>query len=96
MWWWRKVRKAQISQAVQDECERFGEQIISFALAGAPENAQPALRGMLHDRSRDETIAWLTEQRDRAERARQRTETVEIAILIFVAVETVLTLISFF
>jgi hypothetical protein len=32
MWWWRKVRRADISQALRDELEMFGETVIAGAV----------------------------------------------------------------
>lgn len=100
MWWWRKIRRADISQALRDELEMFGETVIAGALTMTyDEPDQPKgvvlvrIHGFSFTRSRlyelvsahrDEALAWLREKRDMAERKEQRGETVEIAILVFV------------
>jgi hypothetical protein len=33
MWWWRKVRRADISQEDRDRFERYGETVVALLLA---------------------------------------------------------------
>jgi hypothetical protein len=33
MWWWRKVRKAKISEDLRTRFERFGEDVLAHGLA---------------------------------------------------------------
>jgi beta-lactamase regulating signal transducer with metallopeptidase domain len=84
MWWWRKVRRAEISDKLRTDFERYGETMIALALAN------PAIAdysGSFFAQIKNEhkaALDWLTERRDIHERREDRLETVEIAILIFV------------
>jgi hypothetical protein len=89
LWWWRKVRPAAIPQNLRDQFEQFGEDVLAGALAAGQESEpQPELASLLRQH-RQSLWLWLTERRDIADRQRQRTETVEIAILVFVIVGVV-------
>jgi len=86
MWWrWRKVRPANIPADLRDELERYGELAVATALARGFDVPTSPMFTLVRDR-RDDTLAWLTERRDIAERKEQRLETVEWAILIFLIV----------
>ena len=86
MWWWRKLRKANITDDQRTEFERFGEGVLAQAFAvGAARTQGPDLLNVLQ-RDRAPLLAWLTERRDIHERKEDRLETVEWAILIFVIV----------
>jgi hypothetical protein len=94
MWCWRKVRRAHISQEDRDKFERYGETVVAL-LVGSELTDQPdehtsiVVGGFMlkkHIVNADEAAAWLTERADLAERREDRLETVEWAVLIFVAV----------
>jgi hypothetical protein len=89
MWWWRKVRRANISTALRDELERSGEAVLAHALA-VPMDVPSSPLHKFRFEERKAAEEWLTEQRDIAERHRQIAETVEIAILVFVVFGVVL------
>jgi len=85
MWWWRKVRYANIPAELRDRFEAYGEDVLAHALAvggGSPEQGVELMS--LIPQKRAEIMAWLMERRDLAERREQRLETWELAILIFV------------
>ena len=86
MWWWRKVRRADIPEHLRTQFERYGEDVLAHALAvGAhPTQGPELLNIMAGDRS--PIMAWLTERQDIHERREDRLETAEWAILIFVIV----------
>lgn len=98
MWWWRKVRKAQISKPDRDLFERYGEPVIGNVLAGAScptaPDLQPIIPGniCLPENPGKCTAArdWLTECRDAHERREQRLEFVEWAVLLFILFEILL------
>jgi hypothetical protein len=86
MWWWRKVRVANIAPDLRRRFEAYGENVVALAVAN-PEIAQgggdlPNLVRMNYALAMD----WLTERRDLHERREDRLETVEWAILIAVIV----------
>lgn len=94
-WWWRKVRYADISQDLRNSLERYGENVVSFALGAGVSpgshgismgNASPTdiTLQLLIQKNRDHVLAWLTERRDLAEKREQRVETLEWAVLAFV------------
>jgi len=86
MWWWRKVRRANIPDNSRDWFERYGEVVIAQALATSYAGSDPSsLSGFVFQR-RDDAANWLTERRDIHERKEDRLETVEWAILVFVVV----------
>ena len=85
MWWWRKIRRADISRQLRDRFEEIGEQALSMALSASGANiyAQGAAMVTLLQESRGQITAWLRERADVAARREDRLETVEWAILIF-------------
>lgn len=83
MWWWRKVRRANISQDLRDELERIGETVIIGGLVLAPDMPSSFLHTFV-TQHREGALAWLTERRDIETRHEDRVETVEWAILVFV------------
>lgn len=87
MWWWRKVRHADIPQELRDRFETYGENVLASALAvGANTPGQGVeLVGLIQQKRREMT-EWLMEKRDIAERREQRLETAEWAILVFVVI----------
>jgi hypothetical protein len=92
MWWWRKVRRADISKELRDRFEQYGEHALVMAITapGSTLYAQGAEMVKLVQESRAQITAWLKERTDRTARREDRLETVEWAILIF-AVAGVLT-----
>ena len=91
MWWWRRVRKAQIPPEVRDLFERHGENVIGMVLAGGFNPAAPDLQGIY----RNETLKafatqWLTERGDAHEQREQRLETLEWAIVVLIVMEILL------
>ena len=95
MWWWRKVRRANISQGLRDELERWGETVVVSALVLAPAMPSSPLHSLatVH---RNDTLEWLTERRDLTERREQRLETFEIGVLVFVVLGVVLDFLRWF
>jgi hypothetical protein len=81
MWWWRKVRKANIPSELRSKFELYGEDMIASVLATRTEGNYGDLSSNL-----GEALAWLTERRDIHERREDRLETVEWAILCWVMV----------
>ncbi|HUZ90347.1 MAG TPA: hypothetical protein VMU78_00360 [Methylocella sp.] len=89
------MRYINIPHDLRDSLERYGENVVSFALGagvssgshglsmGNPAPTDMALQ-LLIQKNRDHVLAWLTERRDLAERREQRLETLEWAVLAFV------------
>lgn len=95
MWWWHKVRKAQIRADARAEFERYGTPVIAHALAisgqspGFPGHVVSYVTAHAND-----ATAWLTEKRDIEARHADRIETLEWAILIFLVVGTIVEIAS--
>jgi hypothetical protein len=86
LWWWTKVRKANIPEDTRNLFERYGEAVIAHALATSYAGSDASsLSGLVFQRSGD-AVKWLTERRDKAAQREDRLETVEWAILIAVVV----------
>jgi|SRR6185437_7018915 len=85
MWWWRKIRRANIPRQLRDRFEEYGEQAMSMAISASGSNiyAQGAEIVRLVQENRGQINAWLRERADVAARREDRLETVEWAILIF-------------
>ena len=86
MWWWRKVRRAKISEDLRTRFERFGEDVLAHALAVGSILTQGRELLNLIEGHREAVMEWLTERRDIHERKEQRLETAEWAILVWVVV----------
>jgi hypothetical protein len=87
MWWWRKVRKANIPEQLRTSFERYGEDVLAHAVAiGAVSAGQGHELIELLQGKKQQIFDWLTERRDIHERREQRLETAEWAILIWVVV----------
>jgi hypothetical protein len=85
LWWWPKVRIANIPKASRDLFERFGETVIGLVLAGGYTPRHPDLVQIYQNQ--DGTLLaqasdWLTERGDLRELRDQRLETVEWGLLI--------------
>lgn len=97
MWWWTKVQKADIPPDVRAKFESMGTAVVSQVVArgqefvGAASLATFVLRPLPTVKNpvneKECAIAWLVEQRTMDERRRDKMETIEIAILVFVAIE---------
>jgi hypothetical protein len=91
MWWWRNVRRANISREVRDLFEQAGHSCVPLILTSGfnprPENFQKIYNEYIKDAE-----AWLTERGDIRERHEQWLETVELAILIFVVLGVIVDL----
>jgi hypothetical protein len=87
---WREVRVARIPKDRRDSMEQFGPDVLAQALAQSQPHLNEHLKDLVaQNENYYQVVSWLQEQRDRAERKEQRTETIEIAILIFVIIGVV-------
>jgi len=86
MWWWRRVRRADIPQELRERFELFGETLTALAIESGDANRIGAELAALGQQKRREIVEWLRERRDIAARHEARVETVEWAILIFVVI----------
>ena len=88
MWWWRKIRPAKIPPADRQDFERFGETVVGYAVLFGDRfpSPSPLYRVYTDYQTKTNAMNWLAERADANERREQRLETVEWAILIFVAV----------
>jgi hypothetical protein len=84
MWWWRKVRRAEIPAELRDRFELFGEDVLAHGIAAGEHSSKGVELDGLLKQQRAEILSWLREKRDEAARHADRLETVEVAILIFV------------
>jgi hypothetical protein len=63
MWWWRKVRKANIPNAERDIFERFGEAVIGSTLASGLTPHAQELQYIYGDKLKEAHARdWLTER----------------------------------
>ncbi len=96
MWYlWTKVNRANIPAEVRVSFEQYGEAVVAQVLGrpythsvgtvGVPEWAGTTT-GRLHG------LAWLREKHNKEERTHDVTMTMEMAIIILVAAETVATI----
>jgi hypothetical protein len=91
LWWWRKVRIANIPPESREVFERFGEDVIAQMVASGFSPRAAELEVMYREPKRiAEASAWLTERGDKREQHEQRLETAEWAILIFVFMGVIL------
>ena len=74
MWWWRKVRWANIPDDMRAKLEQFGETVIAMSLSTGIVRDTGQLGFLQH--SWPDALAWLQERRDIHERKEQRQETV--------------------
>jgi hypothetical protein len=86
MWWWRKVRTANITAELRDSFEECGEDVIALALANPDLISKGGYLPNLIRGNYGPALLWLKERRDFHARREDRLETLEIAILIFVVV----------
>jgi hypothetical protein len=81
MWWWTKVRRANIPDTIRVILEGYGEIMIATVLATRRYQDYGDLKQYW-----PEAVLWLRERQDIHARREDRLETVEWAILIFVVV----------
>jgi hypothetical protein len=86
MWWWRKVRRATIPAELRERFELYGETLMALAIESGDATRIGAELAGLGQQKRQEIVEWLRERRDLEECHEDRLETVEWAILIFVAI----------
>jgi hypothetical protein len=97
MWWWRKVRRANIPQVDRDVFERLGENLIALILASGLTPQAPVLQNIFKNpNTLNNATNWLTERGDAHQRHEDRIETVEWAILIFVVLGVILDVVMIF
>jgi hypothetical protein len=85
LWWWRKIRVANITKSERDTFERYGEAVIGSVIAGGFNPRAPELVAIYqNDETLKPAIEWLTERGDSNEQREQRLETAEWAVLVFV------------
>jgi hypothetical protein len=100
MWyWWHKVRRAaNIPPALRNEFEEFGETVVAqicgrpYTHAAEQTLGVPGWAGE-HTGRRD-ALLWLREKHDEAERRHDITVAMEVAIIVLVAMEVVLSLVG--
>jgi hypothetical protein len=84
-WRWHKVRRADISNELREELERYGETLMALAIASGEQIGQELAIGKqlawLGQQNREQIVDWLRERRDVAARREDRLEAVEVAIL---------------
>ena len=86
MWWWRKVRYANLPADLREQFELYGETLMAIAIESGDANRIGPDLAALGQRHREQIVEWLRERRDIAERQHDRLETVEWAILIAVVI----------
>lgn len=92
MWYqWPKVERADIPADLRVQFEQLGEAVVVH-IAGSPyTHATGQTPGVpawaASPEKREHAVRWLAEQRSRSERRHDISETVEIAILVLVAIE---------
>jgi hypothetical protein len=91
MWWWHKIRRANIPTDVRPAFEETGHISVAAELAEKFPPAKPILRDKYVDGDiKKYGQEWIRERSDRDERHEDRVETVEWVILIFVVLGVVL------
>jgi hypothetical protein len=89
MWWWHRIRRAEIPLELRERFELFGETLLAFAIMSGDANAMGLELAGLGQMKRQEIVDWLRERRDVGARDEDRLETLEWAILIFVVIGVV-------
>jgi hypothetical protein len=95
LWWWQKVRRADIAPELRERFEFYGERLMALAIESHDPNRIGAELSDLGQHKRTEIIAWLQERRDLTVQQEDRLETVEWALLMFVFVSVVLEIYRF-
>lgn len=94
---WTKVNRANIPEELRTDLERYGEAVVAQIL-GRPythSDTTPGVPKWAGDGgSRGQALDWLREQHNKEERHRDIGEAMEVAILIFVGVEAVPTIVD--
>ena len=89
MWWWHKIRRADIPRELRERFELHGETLMALAIESGDANRIGVELAGLGQMKRREIVEWLKERRDIAARHEDRLETVEWAILIAVVIGVV-------
>jgi hypothetical protein len=93
LWWWRKVRFANIPKQSRDLFERFGEQLVGNVLVGGFTPRGEELQPIYTDANiRVHAATWLTERGDLRAQREQRLETVERGLLLLTAIGIIVAL----
>jgi hypothetical protein len=88
LWWWRKIRKANIPDEERDVLERYGETVIALMITSGLGPRSEVLSKLYFDPEKlKRAEEWLTERSDSNEQREQRLETLEWAILLLIALE---------
>jgi hypothetical protein len=95
LWWWQKVRRADIAPDLRERFEFYGERLMALAIESHDPTRIGAELSDLSQHKRTEIIAWLQERRDLAAQQDDRLETVEWSLLMFVFVSVVLEIYRF-
>ena len=88
---WFRVRRADVLLEKRNLLEQYGVVVVQQQLATTG-NVWLAVHGANVPITREEALAWLTEQYDRAERKETWSITMEAAITVFVLAELLLNL----
>jgi hypothetical protein len=65
LWWWRRVRRAQIPSEERDVLERYGETVVQLMLANGYGPSLDELPSIYYDKAKlANAAAWLTERND--------------------------------
>lgn len=95
LWWWQKVRHANLSPDLRERFEFYGERLMTLAIESGGSDRIGTELADLGRHKRTEIIAWLQERRDVITQQDDRQETVEWALLMFVVVSVALEIYRF-
>jgi hypothetical protein len=84
------IRRANIDQALREELELYGEQVMALALGVPLSGFKPSALQMLVQSHPEEVKQWLQEKRDEEEYHKTRLEICEWAILYFLIISVAL------
>jgi hypothetical protein len=90
LWWWQKIRRADIAPELRERFEFYGERLVTLAIESGGSDRIGSELADLGRHKRTEIVAWLQERRDLTAQQEDRQETVEWALLVFVVVSVVL------
>jgi hypothetical protein len=95
-----RVRKADIDPKLREQLELFGKDVVAITLGifqmpvGGPPGAMPMHAQMVIFNNQAPAMKWLQQKRDEAERHETVTLVLEIAIVILIGVEIILSVAS--
>jgi len=90
LWWWQKIRRADIAPQLRERFEFYGERLLTLAIESGGSDRIGSELADLGRHKRTEIVAWLQERRDLTAQQEDRQETVEWALLVFVVVSVLL------